>query len=41
VYAEIGYARGYTGLHHFTFVRPSIELDDDVLSRCDRALLLS
>jgi cyclopropane-fatty-acyl-phospholipid synthase len=21
IYAEIGYARGYTGLHHFTFVR--------------------
>ncbi|KIJ10319.1 hypothetical protein PAXINDRAFT_102043 [Paxillus involutus ATCC 200175] len=35
VYAEIGFARGYTGLHHFTFVRPSVELGDDVLTRCD------
>ncbi|KIJ60577.1 hypothetical protein HYDPIDRAFT_98479, partial [Hydnomerulius pinastri MD-312] len=35
VYAEIGYARGYTGLHHFTFVRPSLEPHDNVLTRCD------
>ncbi|OJA14180.1 hypothetical protein AZE42_13259 [Rhizopogon vesiculosus] len=30
IYAEIGYARGYTGLHHFTFVR-----QDNVLTCCD------
>ncbi|KAH7883384.1 CFS1-like protein [Phlebopus sp. FC_14] len=35
VYAEIGYARGYTGLHHFTFVRPSLESHDSFPTPCN------